>query len=121
MKRDMELIRELMLEVESQDSDFKYDTLQSKGYTEAQLDYHLKLLIEEKLIDGEVHPLMGTRSPIIVIEKLSWKGHEFLDNARNESIWKETMKTVKEKGGSVAVGVLTQILASVAKQQFGLS
>ena len=121
MKRDMELIRELMLEVESQDSDFKYDTLQSKGYTETQLDYHLELLIEEKLIDGEVHPLMGTRSPIITIEKLSWKGHEFLDNARNESVWKDTMKQVKEKGGGISIALLTQLLISVTKQHFGLS
>ncbi len=49
-----------------------------------------------------------------------WDGHEFLDNARNESIWKDAMKIVAEKGGSIAVGVLTQLLASIAKQQFGL-
>jgi hypothetical protein len=79
------------------------------------------LLIEEKLIDGEVHHFLGTPTPTIIIEKLTWSGHEFLDNARNESIWKETMKTVKEKGGSVGIGILTQVLTSVAKQQFGLS
>jgi Hypothetical protein (DUF2513) len=123
MKRDMELIRHLMLEVESQDSDFQYASLQKMGYTEAQIDYHLQLLIEEGLIDGEVIPLHGSPdiSMTIVISKLSWKGHEFLDNARNESVWKETMKTVKEKGGSVAVGVLIQLLASEAKKHLGLS
>jgi hypothetical protein len=121
MKRDMELIRALMLEVELQDSNFNYDSLQAIGYTEAQIDYHLQLLIEEKFIDGEVHHFLGTRTPNIIIEKLTWSGHEFLDNARNESIWKEAMKTVKEKGGSVGIGILTQVLTSVAKQQFGLS
>ena len=120
MIRDMELVRHLMLEVESQDSNFTCTPLQKLGYTENQIDYHLKLLVEEKLIDGEIHYFMGTRNPTIIIEKLSWSGHEFLDNARNESVWKETMKTVKEKGGSVAVGILTQLLTSAAKQQFGL-
>jgi Hypothetical protein (DUF2513) len=121
MKRDMELIRALMLSIESQDGDFNYESVKAIGYDEPQIEYHLDLLIEARLVVGEVHPLQGGYSPIITVERLSWDGHEFLDNARNESIWKETVKIVKEKGGSVAVGVLTQILASVAKQQFGLS
>jgi hypothetical protein len=120
MKRDMELIRELMLAIESQDGDENTD-LEPAGYDESQIDYHLELLIEAGLVVGEVHHMMGGNRPVMRIERLSWEGHEFLDNARNEPVWKETMKTVKEKGGSVAVGVLTQILASVAKQQFGLS
>jgi Hypothetical protein (DUF2513) len=56
-----------------------------------------------------------------MIKRMTWKGHEFLDSARDESIWKETMGLVQEKGGSVAIGVLTQLLSSVAKQHFGLS
>jgi hypothetical protein len=31
------------------------------------------------------------------------------------------MNTVKEKGGSVTLGVLTQLLSTLAKQHFGLS
>ncbi len=34
-----------------------------------------------------------------------------------ESVW----KIVKEKAGSMAIGVLTQVAASAAKQQMGLS
>ena len=121
MKRDMELIRELMLAIESRDGDFNYESVEAIGYEEPQIEYHLELLIEEKLVIGQVQRMKEGFSPIILVEKLSWSGHEFLDNARNESVWKETAKIVKEKGGSVAVAVLTQILASVAKQQFGLS
>jgi hypothetical protein len=121
MKRDMELIRELMLSIESQDGDFNYESVKAIGYDEPQINYHLELLIEAKLVVGEVHPLMGGFSPIIHIEKLSWSGHEFLENTRNESVWKETVKIVKEKGGSMAIGILTQVAAAVAKQRMGLS
>jgi Hypothetical protein (DUF2513) len=120
MKRDMELIRELMLAIESQDSDDNTD-LEPTGYDESQIDYHLELLIEAQLVVGEVHHMMGGNRPVMRIERLSWEGHEFLDNARNEPIWKEAMKTIADKGGSTTVGVLTQLLASVAKQHFGLS
>jgi hypothetical protein len=120
MKRDMELIRALMLSIESQDGDENTD-LEPAGYDESQIDYHLELLIEAQLVVGEVHHMMGGNRPVMRIERLSWEGHEFLDNARNEPVWKEAMKTIADKGGSTTVGVLTQLLASVAKQHFGLS
>jgi Hypothetical protein (DUF2513) len=121
MKRDMELIRELMLAIESQDGDFNYESVKAIGYDEPQIEGHLDLLIEAKLVVGEVHrfqgdPLQGGFSSIPVVE-LSWEGHEFLENTRNESVW----KIVKEKAGSMAIGVLTQVSASVSKQQMGLS
>jgi Hypothetical protein (DUF2513) len=47
MKRDMELIRELMLAIESQDSYFNHESVKAIGYDEPQIDYHLELLIEE--------------------------------------------------------------------------
>jgi hypothetical protein len=120
LKLDIELIRKLMLEIESNDDDFKYEPIQALGYDESQIDYHLQQLIEAKLVIGEVHHFLGTRTPSIIIEKLSWEGHKFLETARNEPVWKEAMNTVKEKGGSVGIGILTQVLTSVAKQHFGL-
>jgi Hypothetical protein (DUF2513) len=120
MKRDMELIRELMLAIESRDgSNDSY--LEIDGYDRSQIDYHLGLLLEANLIIPENTRNFGSRSPIPMIKRLSWEGHEFLDNARNESVWKAAMKTIGDKGGSTAFGVLTQLLASAARHQLGLS
>jgi hypothetical protein len=119
MKRDMELIRELLLAIES---DCKEDGLLSCQLTpentwehRESICYNLKLMRDAGFIEAE--QLM----PDIFIKRMTWEGHEFLDSARNESIWKETMSLVQEKGGSVAIGVLTQLLSSVTKQHFGLS
>jgi hypothetical protein len=57
----------------------------------------------------------------VVIDRLTMAGHDFLDSARDENRWKKAMTTVKEKGGAVTVGVLTQILSTLVKQSFGLS
>ncbi len=121
MKRDMELIRELMLAIESQDGDFNYESVKTIGYDEPQIEYNLNLLIKAKLVVGEIHqfqgdPLQGGFSSIPVVE-LSWEGHEFLENTRNESVW----KIVKEKAENVAIGVLTQVAAAETKRLFGLS
>jgi Hypothetical protein (DUF2513) len=118
MKRDMELIRALMLMIESRDDDTDFEIA---GYDGSQIDYHLEILIEAGLVIGEMRNYIGSSRPMSMIERLFWEGHEFLDNARNEPVWKEAMRTIADKGGSTTVGVLTQLLASVAKHHFGLS
>jgi hypothetical protein len=119
MKRDLELIRQLMLAIELRDTRFGAESIEIDGYDSSQINYHLELMIEAKLVDGIVINQTFNRFAII-IEKLSWEGCNFLDDARNESVWQKTMEIVKDKGGSVSVGVLIQLLASVAKQLVGL-
>ena len=53
MKRDMELMLSIELQNDDRDTD-----LQSVGYDESQIDYHLELLIEARLVVGEVHHQM---------------------------------------------------------------
>lgn len=120
MKRDLELIRQLMLAIELKGDDFDADSIEIDGYDPSQINYHLQLLVEAELAVGKVLNYLGSDRPTIIIKKLSWEGCSFLDDARNESVWQKTMKIVKDKGGSVSVGVLTQLLASVAKQLSGL-
>lgn len=57
----------------------------------------------------------------VAIDRLTMNGHDFLEAAKNDTIWNKAMNTVKEKGGSVTLGVLTQLLSTLAKQHFGLS
>lgn len=121
MKRDMELIRELLLAIEAVDSpDIFQATLKLQvNSTREDMIYNLKLMIDARFLDAEPLDTMAGTSDIL-IKRMTWEGHEFLDSARNESIWKETMGLVQQKGGSVAIGVLTQLLTTVAKQHFGL-
>jgi Hypothetical protein (DUF2513) len=120
MKRDLELIRQLMLAIKLKDTRFSTESIEIDGYDSSQINYHLQLLVEAELAVGKVLNYLGSERPTIVIEKLSWEGCNFLDDARNESVWQKTMEIVKDKGGSVSVGVLIQLLASVAKQLVGL-
>jgi Hypothetical protein (DUF2513) len=85
MKRDLELVKLLMLEIESKDASFDSTDLKIDGYDLPQIKYHLDLLIEAKLVIGEVTPLQGGDITISV-EKLSWEGCNFLDDARNKSV-----------------------------------
>jgi Hypothetical protein (DUF2513) len=121
MQRDLELIRHLMLEIESKDDDiFTGDDIQIGNYNLSQINRHLQWLVEANLVDGKVSIDAGGGISNVIISKLSWEGCSFLDNARNESVWKKTMETVKEKSGTISFTLFTQLLISVAKQNLGL-
>jgi hypothetical protein len=126
MKRDFELVRKLMLAIElrvdnsySMTNDLKSE-LKIEDHSLDEVKCHLAWLIEAKLVDGKVFLGGGGGVSNVSIRKLSWEGCNFLDDARNESVWKKTMETVKERSGSVSIALLTQLLISAAKQNLGL-
>jgi hypothetical protein len=52
---------------------------------------------------------------------LTWEGHDFLDAARSETIWKKVMNKVKDSTGTVAFEVLKALLIAASKEKFGLT
>src|SRR3984885_8599316 len=105
MRRDMELIRLLMMEVEGEEP--KPDL---SGFTEEQQVYHMALLIEASLVDGNiVKDATGYPAGTAAI-RLTWNGHEFLDAARNQSNWRKTTDKIKSEGISVGFELLKTVL-----------
>ena len=82
MKRDMDLIRLLLLEKEGEES------IALSKYSADQKNYHLALLIEANLLEGKVHysSAMKDIPDKIWIKRITWDGHEFLDKARNDTL-----------------------------------
>lgn len=114
MKRDMELIRLLLLEAEGEE---KPDL---SGYTEAQRVYHAALLIDAELVEGAIAGGSNGFPVAAHIIRLNWMGHEFLDAARNPSVWKKAMEKVQSGGASLPLPVLQDLLISFVKKQVGL-
>ena len=119
MKRDLELIRKMVLAIEDAPSGWA-PNLKFDGYSEAQIGYHAYLLIDAGLAKGDDASTMGSEAPQGFISSLTWTGHEFADAARDETRWKTAMGVVREKGGTITIGVLTQLLVSLMKSAFGL-
>ena len=122
MKRDLDLVRKILLAVES---DPRYDghhllapDISSEvGISERpiqEISYHLELLIKEGYLEGNTGPLRPT------ISKLTWKGHEFLDDIRDDGIWAKAKQRVSGLQ-SVAFSVLAEIAKAEIKKQLGLS
>jgi len=48
-------------------------------------------------------------------KRLTWAGHEFIEAARNDTVWHKTKTLVKEKTGTLTLEVLKLGLTEVTK------
>lgn len=98
MKRDMELIRKVLLAVESGTSDPAI-----KGYSDDEVKYHQALAIEVGLVEGR--PLRGeTGVPVaVMIKKLTWAGHDFVDAIAQETNWNKVKEFLKDAGKQITI------------------
>lgn len=114
MKRDMELIRLLLLQAEGTE-----DPKLSSYDVEAR-KYHAALAIEHGLLAGQCMPSNNGGYHGVAITGMTWEGHDFLDAARSETVWNKAMEKVKSMGGSVSIGVMQKLLIKISAQQLGL-
>ena len=122
MTRDMELVRQLLMQVAD---DPKYngrakwhvhaEDFSKDGFTYDQIDYHFGLLIDAGFLVGEP---MG--SPGYIISKVSWEGHEFLDDTRDPDIWEKT-KDRAQKVAGVGLGLVWEIAKAEIKARLGMA
>jgi len=95
MKRDFELIRDLLLDIEGEKVDLSL-------FTEDQILYHKALLLEAGLAEGP-KPLYSSREfseiPVkVLIKKFTWDGHDFLDGIRDQDRWQKVKNGSKKLG-----------------------
>jgi hypothetical protein len=120
MKRDMELIRKMVLTVEDAPDGYAPDLIPMEGYSDEQVAYHAWLIIQAGLATGPITTCSGNSGPTAQILNLTWDGHEFAAMARDDTAWNKTMGIVREKGGAVTLDVMKALLTQVVKAGLGL-
>jgi hypothetical protein len=121
MTRDLDLIREILLRIEA---DPKFDGSGNPvdaailGVTDRanmEVMYQLAQLIEAGLLAGKI-----LAPPVaIVVFKLTWQGHDYLDSIRDPDIWKKTKARIAPVA-SVAFGVVLEVAKAEIKKRLGL-
>lgn len=119
MKRDLDLIRTLLLKIEEKpdmQNIMPAASLSFPNYSKEQVNYHLLLLNEAGYIDAAI--LRGSDKQTIYPKRLTWSGHDFLDAARDEKRWNEGKKILDKIGDfslEVAKNVLTELALKAMK------
>jgi hypothetical protein len=116
MKRDMDLCRKILFEVEKAPYKIGWIDIKFDEYSKEEVAYHVMLLEEAGLIDAiDVSKGANDWRP----KRLSWEGHEFLDAARDDTRWEKAKGAMALVGGFV-FDVGKQLLIQYLKQELNL-
>ena len=119
MKRDLELIRKMVLELDDSPPGWGPD-MKFPGYTEAEIGYHAYLLIDAGLARGRDASVLAAEAPFGFITHLTQGGHEFAEAVKTEARWRKALsivKVVKDKGESVSLGSLARLMDDLRKEE----
>lgn len=119
MERNFNLIREILLQAEATPAGEMIQKFNCEEFDKATIIEHVEIMIGADLLDGDVFHTMAGSSGFLV-RKITWQGHDFLANAKNDTIWKKVMKEAKEKGTSTSFVVINGILTRDAQKYAGL-
>ena len=115
MKRDMELIRKLLFFFDEKETLNMVEVPPIDGYDDLTIKYHLVLMYDAKLLRCEpVTSKTSDRVIYVLPFELTWDGHEFLDKIHSETAWQRVRDIISEKGGSIAFGVVNQLVTKLA-------
>lgn len=124
MKRNMDLIRDLLLKIEEAPEAIDLEQILSDEdetkWNEAA--YHVRMLVQEvgfvRGIDG------GSNSGENWLDlTLTWSGHDFLNDVRDPAIWRKTKEGVEKIGGAgweIIVGMAKAYVKAKAKEKLGI-
>ena len=121
MKRDMDLIRSIMLHLESHpEADLHLTEVEVEGYEKDVVTGHLVLLQEAGFIELSVERFGGGEPPLVMVHRISWAGHEFLEAVRSDTIWAKSTKIITSAGLGLAWPLLQAVLRAKAAEHLGI-
>lgn len=106
MKRDLNLIRELLLRLEAlQDRPLTTwmiptgdDEIAVEGHTADEIGHALELMVEAGLVRAQGSGFSADGA--LLYQRLSWQGCEYLDDVRDPEVWRRTREGASKVGGA---------------------
>ena len=121
MKLNHDCVRDLLLFIEEK-SDYNtgIDPYEIElGYDHIEVLYAADKLLEADYVKGIKKNVISADLPQIIIKSITWEGHLFLDNIRDDTVWDKTKKIAKNFSsmslsliGKIASQVIVQMVSS---------
>ncbi len=121
MKRDLDLVRTILMALEDHEHGFAPNEFRIKGHTDEEVGFHVLLMGEAGLLKSFDSTTTTSLSPQGMPGRLTWDGYEFLDAARNASVWEEAKQQIRNGGVGMSFAFLKELLVELGKKAIGLS
>jgi hypothetical protein len=108
MKRDMDLIRDILRSIEARPEQSANCTVEIPGRSLDDLRLHLRLMEDAGLVQG-----VSITSSSASCIRLTYTGYDFLEASRKDTIWQKAKAIAIEKTGGLSLAALTKALEIV--------
>ncbi len=123
MKRDMDLMRQILLRIEERSDvpprTMTLDSFMDMKKSSYEISLHLALLYDAGLIKVMDVSTVGDLEEF-TIERLTLAGYEYLDAIRNYRVWDRVKKTIDFVGGAT-LDVIKQVAVKELSKELGLN
>lgn len=119
MKRDMDLIRLILLEIEEEYKSTAIYNLSVDGYDKETVAYHCKILHEAGFISDYKAIYANNRLCDFGIGSLTWEGNNYLDKIRDASTWGKIKAFLTEKGAPILIETVTTAANTLIAKAIG--
>ena len=114
MRKDVDLIRLILLQVEGEKQ------VDLSPYNDDEINFHKALIKEGGLAEGIVNYSTANDArpdipDLAILTRLTWDGHEFLDNAKSEKTWANAKDLVMRNGATLSLEAMKIALSEVIK------
>ena len=117
MKRDMDLIRAMVLAANDHPHGF-LGRMVIDGFTPESIGYHAYLLVDSGMAVGTNRTCMGNAGPMWELSKLTSAGHDYIDSIQSDYIWNEVKSEIQKKGlVSAGLDVMKKITDKLIRQR----
>lgn len=117
MKRNLDLMRDILLFVENSDKPLLLESdMASLCPSQSELAYNVYLLVDAGFLDAEKILRLGSivePLPSYRIYHLTSLGCDYLDSVRSHSVWEQTKNKLKESGTSATLQVISEIASGI--------
>jgi hypothetical protein len=113
MKLDTELVREILIKIEELPFDGGFHDIAVDGRTGGEITYHVMILDEAGLI--EAMDLSTMDGICWKPKRLTYAGHQFLDAARSDTVWKKATALAMKSTGTLTLEGLKVAIPMVVK------
>lgn len=121
MRFNPDIAREILIEMEKAPPNRQADIDLPHVSTDEMIEYIELLneagLIEAKLMQGRLDSARIYRATLI---RLTYEGHQFLEAARNDSLWERAKSHVQKSGGAMTLSIMKALLIDYARRSVGL-
>jgi Hypothetical protein (DUF2513) len=105
MKRDMDLIREILLEMENLPSYEMWQSASLLGYDEKDVVAHVQLAEDAGLLIASY-----CSGPTATVQRITNEGFDFLESSKQKTLWERAKGQVISNGLPMTIATLKAVL-----------